>query len=66
MMDANDHDVETHFVENPFIRTRERASKKTLDTNAMLGGEELAEDETAGQDIVLMKDAGKFFIKDLE
>ena len=55
-MDANELDVETHFVENPFIRTRERASKKSLDGKVMLGGEELAEEDTIGQDIILMKD----------
>lgn len=27
VMDADELDVETHFVENPFIRVRERASK---------------------------------------
>lgn len=28
VMDADELEVETHFVENPFIKTRERAHKK--------------------------------------
>ncbi len=28
MMDIDDQNVESHFVENPFIRVRERASRK--------------------------------------
>jgi len=65
-MDADDLDVETHFVENPFIRVRERASKNQLDKKQMLGGRELEEDN-ADEDIVVMKDQGdKFMIRDLE
>lgn len=30
-MEVEDLEFETHFVENPFIKTRERASKKQLD-----------------------------------
>jgi len=65
-MDADELDVETHFVENPFIRVRERASKNQLDKKQMLGGKELEEDNP-DEDIVVMKDeGGKFMIRDLE
>jgi len=30
VMEADDLEVETHFVENPFIKTRERANRKDL------------------------------------
>lgn len=39
VLEADDADLETHFVENPFIRVRERASKKQLDSRAMLTAE---------------------------
>lgn len=32
-MEVDELEVETHFVENPFIKTRERANKKHIDTN---------------------------------
>jgi hypothetical protein len=54
-MDADELDVETHFVENPFIRVRERASKNQLSAKQMLGGRELEEDN-ADEDIVMLKD----------
>jgi len=31
MMQVDELEMDTHFVENPFIRTRERANKKLLD-----------------------------------
>ena len=30
-MEVEDLEYETHFVENPFIKTRERANKKSID-----------------------------------
>jgi len=30
-------DLETHFVENPFIKMRERASQKDRDSKVMMG-----------------------------
>jgi len=35
-MMVDDMNVESHFVENPFIRVRERANKKQLDAKNML------------------------------
>lgn len=63
-MMADDTNVESHFVENPFIRVRERANKKQLDAKNMLKASNLEDDED--QDIILLKEAGKFFIRDLE
>ena len=65
MMDIDDVNVESHFVENPFIRVRERASRKQLDGKNMLKADHL-EEEAEDQDIIMMKEAGKFFIRDLE
>lgn len=39
MMQVDELEVETHFVENPFIRTRERANRKQLDAQNMLSAE---------------------------
>lgn len=65
-MGADEIDVETHFVENPFIRARERASKNQLNAKQMLSGRELEEDN-ADEDIIILKDqGGKLEIRDLE
>ena len=37
-------EMETHFVENPFIKIREKASRKLLDSKLQMGAEELQED----------------------
>lgn len=66
MMESADRDVETHFVDNPFIRVRERASQKNMAGKQNIGAKELAEEDAEGQDIVMMKEGGKFMIKDLE
>jgi hypothetical protein len=36
-MAADAEEYESHFVENPFIRMRERAASKTLDGKTRLG-----------------------------
>jgi|LauGreDrversion4_2_1035121.scaffolds.fasta_scaffold782404_1 hypothetical protein len=66
MMDVDEINLESHFVENPFIRVRERAAKKQLDAKNMLNVANLEEDDNELQDIIMMKEAGKFYIKDLE
>lgn len=65
MLDIDDVNVESHFVENPFIRVRERANFKQLDRKNMLKADHLEED-AEDLDIIMMKEAGKFFIRDLE
>jgi len=34
-------DMETHFVENPFIKIREKASRKQLDGKLQMGADDL-------------------------
>jgi len=77
-MAQDDEEYESHFVENPFIRMRERAAQKNLDgktrlgaaqlrTGAALDGDAMMDDEEAKkQDIFLVKETGKFMINDLE
>lgn len=65
VMDVEEVELETHFVENPFIRVRERANKKQLDSKAMMTAEQIEED-AMNADIVLLSAGGKFRINDLE
>ena len=65
-MVEDDLEVETHFVENPFIRIRERANRKQLEAQQMLSAAQMNEEDAMEQDIVLLNEKGKFFIKDLE
>lgn len=46
-MEIEHEELETHFVDNPFIRLRERALQKSLDAKIHLGGVSLGarEDE---------------------
>ena len=37
----NEEDYEFHFVENPFIRMRERAAQKSLESKSRLGASQL-------------------------
>lgn len=74
-MQAEADDFESHFVENPFIKMRERTLQKTLDGKTRLGAKQLVGDadmmdddaeEAKKQDILLVKESGKFIINDLE
>lgn len=40
-MAQDDEEYESHFVENPFIRMRERAASKNLDGKTRLGAAQL-------------------------
>ena len=64
-MQAEQEDFDTHFVENPFIKMREKAQFKTLHGKTILGKNDLDVNEE-DHDIVMIKESGKFFIKDLE
>ena len=57
-------EMETHFVENPFIKIREKASRKLLDSKLQMGAEELQEDAEAAtkQDIYYLKEENKFVV----
>lgn len=41
MIDVDDDNLETHFVENPFIKMREKVSKRTLAGKKNLDGQDL-------------------------
>lgn len=67
VMDAEELEVETHFVENPFIKTRERAHKKALDQQQMMTADQmLLEQDAEKMDIVRVDEKGKYIIRDLE
>jgi hypothetical protein len=64
-MEADEEQFETHFVENPFIKLREKTLTKNLESKAHIGSSNLkAKDED--HDIMIIKETGKFVIKDLE
>ena len=73
-MAQEEEEYESHFVENPFIKIRERALKKKLDSKASLGAKQLMiggaeqddEQMMESEDIVMVKESGKFLINDLE
>ena len=48
MIEVDDDNLETHFVENPFIKMREKVSKRTLAGKKNLDGKDL-ENEAADQ-----------------
>lgn len=57
--------LETHFVENPYIKMRERAnqgSKNLLDEKKLTGDDE----QMVDQDIYVEQENGKFVIQDFE
>lgn len=65
MIEVEEDEFESHFVENPFIKLREKAQQKSLNSKVLLGKGNLEADED-DHDIVIMKETGKFVIKDLE
>lgn len=64
-IEAEEDQFESHFVENPFIRMRERTTQKSLNAKTALTKTNMTFDEDK-QDIVLIKETGKFLIKDFE
>ena len=57
-------ELETHFVENPFIKLREKATQKN--NKVLVGEEELTKQAAAENDVYIMQDTGKFVVQDLE
>ena len=57
-------EMETHFVENPFIKIREKASRKLIGSKLQMGADDLQEDAdaTAKQDIYFLKEENKFVV----
>lgn len=58
--------LETHFVENPFIKLREKADKKSRDSKVILASGDLEMDAEKDRDIYIMQDTGKIYVNDLE
>lgn len=74
VMGGDDEHLETHFVENPFIKSREKAARK--DGKVRLGESSLLaqggdDDENMGgemrdEDVYYVKESGKMIVKDHE
>merc|ERR1719424_2090357 len=60
-----DH-LETHFVENPFIKLREKAANKNRDGKVILAGNDLEMEAQEKKDLYIMEETGKMHIQDLE
>ena len=67
-IEQDEEQLETHFVENPFIKIREKATRKAIDSKHHMGANDLEEDAdtTANQDIYFLKEENKFIVQDLE
>lgn len=61
MIEAEEDEFESHFVENPFIKLREKAATKTLHGKTHLGAADFDVNEDE-QDIIMIKESGKFVI----
>lgn len=70
VIEKDEEHLETHFVENPYIKLRERASQRSRDSKNVIGESQLTGGDDAEQmrddDIYIMQDTGKFVIQDLE
>ena len=67
-IEQEEDDLETHFVENPFIKIREKAARKQLDGKNQMGADDLEDDAdtTANQDIYYNKEENKLVVQDFE
>lgn len=67
MIDANEDNLETHFVENPFIKIREKASKKDRESKVIMAADDLEmQAAEKDKDVYIMQESGKMVIRDLE
>lgn len=72
IIEVDNDNLETHFVENPFIKLREKVSKRTMAGKKNLDGQDLEQDaatqaeQDLETDILRIKESGKFVVKDLE
>jgi len=65
-IEEEDENLETHFVENPYIKLK-RATQKALDSKNNLGADDLIDEEdTTAQDVIMLKEDGKIVVKDFE
>ena len=66
--------LETHFVENPFIKSRERISRKQMGSKVQIGEDHLKDSgqdadmggDAQDRDIYIVQESGKIVVKDLE
>lgn len=65
MVDAEEEEFESHFVENPFIKLREKAMQKNLLSKSHLKSAALGNEENKA-DIYIQQETGKFVIQDFE
>lgn len=65
MVDAEEEEFESHFVENPFIKLREKAMQKNLLSKSHLKSANLDLEEQKA-DIYIQQETGKFVIQDFE
>lgn len=63
VMKNDEEQLETHFVENPYIKLRERALNK--EQRAGIGAKVLQEEAT-DNDIYILEESGKMVVNDLE
>ena len=69
MVEDDEDNLETHFVENPFIKIRERAAQKLRDGKVMIGEKQLEdqdEDMNNNEDVYIVQESGKMIDQDLE
>ena len=69
VVEDDEDNLETHFVENPFIKIRERAAQKLRDGKVMIGEKQLEdqdEDMNNNEDVYIVQESGKMIVQDLE
>lgn len=63
LISVKEEDLETHFVANPFIKMKEKMQIRELASKNMLSAKQLGRNNA---DVVIVKESGKFEIRDLE
>ena len=69
VVEDDEDNLETHFVENPFIKIRERAAQKLRDGKVMIGEKQLEdqdEDMNDNEDVYIVQESGKMIVQDFE
>jgi len=69
-----DEELDTHFVDNPFIKSRERIPWQQMGSKVQIGEDHLKNDgqdedmggEAQDRDIYIVRESGKLFVKVLE
>lgn len=67
VIEADEDQLETHFVENPFIKIREKVAKKQRDGKVILAADDLEmQAAEKDKDVYIMQESGKMVVRDLE